>query len=190
MRTSASVITLAFLLAFPQTAKATPFSIGFQEVQPLEAFLNFYNGGFGSLGTGPGPNLGVTFTSQWVQVQPDVYGSPTGASAGISSTSTMSLAVPFSGPFSFYYDGGALTVNFFDGANGSGNFIGQWNLPSAGVFIPTGAALPAFQSAVFISPGANRIDALTFGALVIPEPGTFVLSLFSLGLLAALTRRN
>jgi len=36
--------------------------MNFDSLQDRELVNNFYNGGTGSLGSGPGPNFGVTFT--------------------------------------------------------------------------------------------------------------------------------
>src|SRR6185369_11913987 len=48
----------------------------FNDLQIGEEVLGYYDGGFGSLGTGPGPNLGVTFTADFVTVAQGVFGPP------------------------------------------------------------------------------------------------------------------
>jgi hypothetical protein len=42
---------------------AVPVTMTFEGLQNQEAINDFYNGGTGSLGSGPGPNYGVHFTS-------------------------------------------------------------------------------------------------------------------------------
>ena len=65
--------------------------------------------------------------------------------------------------------------------NGSGSLVGTLN-SSCVSFAPAGATLPLFESAVFESSG-DRIDSLTNGGYVVPEPGAFQLSLLGIGLL-------
>lgn len=38
------------------------------QLQIGEEVLGYFDGGFGSLGSGPGPNFGITFTSDFVTV--------------------------------------------------------------------------------------------------------------------------
>ena len=149
-------------------------------MQVGEDVLNYYNGGFGSLGTGPGPSFGVIFAPGWIAGPPDVYGSPGGKSAAISGTGIMNVPAGWSGAVSFYYFGAPLAVDFYDQQNGLGALVGTLNLPPEGSFFPAGAALPLFRSAVFLS-GGDNIDALTNGGFVVPEPGTVQLWLWREG---------
>ena len=57
---------LSILLMGAVAAIADP--LDFNNLQIGEEVLGYYDGGFGSLGTGPGPNLGITFTSDFVTV--------------------------------------------------------------------------------------------------------------------------
>jgi len=57
---------LSILLMGVVAAIADP--LDFNNLQIGEEVLGYYDGGFGSLGTGPGPNLGITFTSDFVTV--------------------------------------------------------------------------------------------------------------------------
>lgn len=43
-------------------ASASSFGLNFGGLNDGEEVLNYYNGGFGSQGSGPGPNFGITFT--------------------------------------------------------------------------------------------------------------------------------
>ncbi|MCI0540118.1 MAG: hypothetical protein L0Z50_33345 [Verrucomicrobiales bacterium] len=43
------------------TQSANAITLTFDELQNNESVLDYYNGGFGSSGTGPGPSYGITF---------------------------------------------------------------------------------------------------------------------------------
>jgi hypothetical protein len=182
MRASASALVLAGFLILPANTNAGPITtISFDDLQTGEDVLNYYNGGLGSLGSGPGPSLGVIFSPGWIVSPPDVYdGEPGGKSAYISGAATMDVPAGWSGPVSFYYFGGPLVVDFYSDQGGTGSLVQTLSLPGSDFFDPAGNAVPFFESAVFKSSG-DRIDALTNGALVIPEPSTF--QLFLLGIL-------
>jgi hypothetical protein len=181
MRASASALVLAGFLIFAALAKAGPITtISFDNLQTGEDVLNYYNGGFGSLGSGPGPSFGFIFSRGWIVSPPDVYGEPDGKSAYIYGTATMDLPAGWSGRFSFYYLGGPLEVDFYSDQGGTGSLVQTLSLPDSAFFYAAGDTFPFFESAVFKSSG-DRIDALTAGALVVPEPSAF--QLFLLGIL-------
>src|SRR3954469_7520598 len=48
-------------------------AFGFQQSSDRRTSAGYYNGGDGSSGTGPGPNLGITFTSDFVTVAQGVF---------------------------------------------------------------------------------------------------------------------
>jgi hypothetical protein len=75
-------------------------------------------------------------------------------------------------------------VDFFSQQNGLGTLVGRLNLAEEANFAPAGTFPPAFESAVFSSSNGDRIDALTEGALVIPEPHTAQLFLCVAGVLS------
>ena len=75
----------------------------FNALQPGEAVQGYYNGGFGSMGTGPGPNFGITFTNDFVTVADGVFGPPLRAEELTGGSGIMDVPAGFSGPFSFYY---------------------------------------------------------------------------------------
>lgn len=180
-RAFASVLVLAGFLILAANANAGPITtISFDDLQTAEDVLNYYNGGFGSLGSGPGPSLGVIFSPGWIVSPPNVYFGEPGKSAYISGAATMDLPAGWSGPVSFYYLGGPLVVDFYSGQGGTGSLVQALSLPGSDSFDPEGTTAPFFESAIFRSSG-DRIDALTNGASVIPEPSTF--QLFLLGIL-------
>jgi hypothetical protein len=81
-------------------AKADPgfFSLSFNELQFGEGVLEYYNGGFGGAGSGPGPAFGVSFTSGLTAVEGDVYGDPDGKAAELDAPEViMNVSDGFSG---------------------------------------------------------------------------------------------
>jgi hypothetical protein len=175
---------LSILLMGVVTASAN--QLDFNNLQIGEEVLGYYDGGFGSLGTGPGPSLGITFSSDFVTVAQGVFGPPFQGEELTGTSGTMDVAPGFSGPFSFYYtnSGPAGTVNLYSGLDGSGSLVGTIALPTSAIFTAKGGieALP-FESAIFTgTPSALVFDNVTFGALVIPEPSS--MSLLLIGLLA------
>jgi hypothetical protein len=176
----------AAVLNSPASLKAAVIS--FDELNSGEDVGAFYNGGFGSMGSGPGPSLGVTFGSGWIVSPPDAYGGA-GNSADVPAGGLIDIAGGWSGPVSFYYMGGPLVVDFHSLPGGGGSVVFSLNLPADASFQAAGDIVPLFQSIVFTTSGA-RIDQLTQGGLVIPEPGAAQLVLAGLLLLIAAARRS
>jgi len=77
------------LIAVPSAiADASPFFfLDFGGLQDGEEVLTYYDGGFGSLGSGPGPNFGITFSPTFLAISdippygPDIVGQAAGPSA-------------------------------------------------------------------------------------------------------------
>ena len=188
---SATVLCMFLFVLGASPVYAVPNGTGltFNGFLNDETILTYYMGGFGSLGSGPGPAFGITFT-------PGLVADPTrlvfGPSARITDTSaTMNLDSAFLGLVSFYFAGNG-TVSFFSGQNGSGTQLSSFglvsmSLPSTGTF---GASLLPFQSAVFTPAVGStlRLDIITFGAQVVPEPSTAMLLLTGLGLVSIFRR--
>jgi hypothetical protein len=157
-------------------------SLTFDGLQNGEQVLTYYAGGFGSLGSGPGPSFGVSFTTGLTASSTLIAFGP---SALVQSPVTMDLDNPWSQVMSFYFQGTG-SISLYSGTNASGALLESAPLVNAGSFgFPFGAAPGTFQSVVFspATSGSLRIDSITFGGLVIPEPPTGIL-LFS-GILVA-----
>ena len=188
---SATVLCMFLFVLGASPVYAVPIgaSLTFNGFLNDETILTYYMGGFGSLGSGPGPAFGITFT-------PGLVADPTrlvfGPSARITGTSaTMNLDSAFLGLVSFYFAGNG-TVSFFSGQNGSGTQLSSFglvsmSLPSTGTF---GASLLPFQSAVFTPAVGStlRLDSISFGIQVVPEPSTAMLLLTGLGLVSIFRR--
>jgi hypothetical protein len=185
MRSSVPTFLIAGILTLAASAKAGIITISFNELQTGEDVQSYYNGGSGSLGTGPGPSLGVVFDPGWIVSPPDVYdGYHDGKSAVISGEAIVNVLGGWVGAASFYYEGAGLDVEFWDGPDGTGNEVRTLNnLPPEVGFFPVGDNISFFRSVVLIPQGGtDRIDALTFAPfeVVSPEPGTVELSLLAI----------
>ena len=192
---SATVLCMFLFVLGASPVYAVPNGTGltFNGFLNDETILTYYMGGFGSLGSGPGPAFGITFT-------PGLVADPTrllfGPSARITGTSaTMNLDSAFLGLVSFYFAGNG-TVSFFSGQDGSGTQrssfgLGSGTQPSSFGFVGTfGATLLPFRSAVFTPAVGStlRLDSITFGFQVVPEPSTAMLLLTGLGLVSIFRR--
>jgi hypothetical protein len=187
MKTHASTFLIVAMLITTPGAEAAAIGASFNELQVGEDVLECYNGGFGNLGTGPGPHEGISFGPGWIAGPPDNYGEPGGKSGGISRVAIVNLHQGFAGPTGFYYIGAPLVVDFYDQENGLGTLVWEFDLPPAGGGQHfgglAGGTVPFFKSEVFRSTG-NRIDSLVFGAQPLPEPGTLELSLLGVAVLS------
>ena len=190
MKSATVLCMFLFVLgASPVYAVPNLASLTFDGFLNDETILTYYMGGFGSLGSGPGPAFGITFT-------PGLVADPTrlvfGPSARITGTSaTMNLDSAFPGRVSFYFTGNG-TVSFFSGQNGSGTQLSSFGLVSMSLPITNtfGATLLPFQSAVFTPAVGStlRLDSISFGVQVVPEPSTAMLLLTGLGLVSIFRR--
>ena len=185
---SATVLCMFLFVLGASPVYAVPNGTGltFNGFLNDETILTYYMGGFGSLGSGPGPAFGITFT-------PGLVADPTrllfGPSARITGTSaTMNLDSAFPGRVSFYFTGNG-TVSFFSGQNGSGTQLSSFGLTPS-LSNTFGATLLPFQSAVFTPAVGStlRLDSISFGVQVVPEPSTAMLLLTGLGLVSIFRR--
>jgi hypothetical protein len=177
-------------------ASADPIvSLNFNDLQIGEEVLGFYNGGLGSLDTGPGPDLGITFTSDFVTVPFGVFGPPELSEQLTSDSGTMNVAAGFSGGVSFYYatvSGVPGSVLLYSGLDGTGSLVASLALPEDGGFEANGLGVfPPFRSAVFNGNGL-MLDNITLapgGGLVIPEPSSISLLWIGLATFFIIARR-
>jgi len=108
-----------------------------------EQVLNYYNGGLGGLGSGPGPSDGITFGSGAVACSVNSCNTaliPGGAGAnallllsGTKPDAVMDVSAGFTTNLSFYYSepffpGGSVTV--WSGLNGTGTMLASLSLPN------------------------------------------------------------
>jgi hypothetical protein len=130
-----------FLLLLPSLSEAqTKGVVNFGSLKNLEFIEQFYNGGKGSLGSGPGPNFGLQFTANAQAIISASQGGSgnfinnpggepvmffqTGNTVTITATNGVNTAVWF------YYSAlqtGSATV--YSGPNGTGNILASVTLP-------------------------------------------------------------
>jgi hypothetical protein len=188
-------IVISFLSLLSLSVLSARADIDFNNLQVGEQVLGYYNGGFGSLGSGPGPMFGITFTSDFATVPQGVFGPPLRAEELTGSSGTMDLSAPVAGFLSFYYTNsdGSGSVSLYSGLDGGGALVDTIPLPQAATFTAAGHAEPLpFESVVFSGTAGDLIiDNISFSGLVVPEPSSISLLLVALlvaGLAAA--KRN
>lgn len=187
-----------FLLALsciPAT-KASVIVLTFEGLRDLERILQYYNGGFGDLGSGPGPNYGIVFGSSALAIiDEDAGGRGNFANEPSPNTTAFFLSGPgvvmnvpagFTNGFSFFYSAVDFpgTVTVWDGLNGTGNLLATLTLPPLGsgcggdprgdfnCWAPIGAAFSGIARSVNFSGSANAIgfDDITLGSRIPGNP--------------------
>jgi len=155
-----------------------------------ETVDNFYDGGFGGAGTGPGPSQGIVFSHNTITgcntssfcgntnadqspSQPNIIFFLSGDAA------TMNVAAGFDTGFSFFYSSINVPafVNVYDGLNGTGNILATINLavtPSGGgacagffcPFVPIGVTFDGIAHSVDFGGTENQVafDNITLGS--------------------------
>ena len=200
--------TTAFIVS-AQFALAAPITLTFEGLQNQEAVDNYYNGGLGGNGSGPGPNYGVTFGSDSLALISTADGGSGNFSGNPSGDRVlfflrgpgdfMNVAAGFSNGLSFYYAdqvGFTGSVSIYSGLNGTGTLLATLLLPSTPdpytVFVPIGVDFAGTAESAIFSGSANYIafDNITIGAdFPVPEP--LSLAAFGAGLIGlGLARRK
>jgi hypothetical protein len=204
----------ALALACAGAAHANVISLNFVGLQNLEPIDNYYNGGTGGFGSGPGPNYGITFGSSSLAII-SVDNGGTGNFNGAPSDTVafflsgpgdvMDVAGGFTTGFSFYYSAVVYpgSVSVFSGLDGTGTELATINLavtPSGGgicntsycPWFPTGVTFAGTAESVVFGGSANFIgfDAITLGSSTpgVPEPSTWAMMLLGVAGLGATLR--
>lgn len=146
MRIALGVVLVALVLSI--TASADPIVLTFQGLQNDEEVLNYYNGGTGSLGSGPGPSYGITFNPDALAIintDNGGTGNFEGAPGGdtvlyfLSGSAIMDVPAGFTTGFSLYYsavnEGG--TINVYSGLDDGGTLLTTLTLPATPEGYPT-----------------------------------------------------
>lgn len=202
--------TIAMLAALGSFSASAVTVLTFEGLQNLEPVANYYNGGFGGNGSGPGPAYGVTFSGATLAII-DADAGGTGNIGGEPSPSTamffldaqnavMNYAAGFDTGFSFYYTAinspGSVTV--WSGLNATGTLLATIQLPvtpsdggdpngAFSPFYPVGVTFAGTAQSIDFGGTANQIafDNITFGSetpVGVPDGGASALML-GLGLL-------
>jgi len=175
-------------------AQAGTVTLTFEGLQNNEQVLNYYNGGFGGNGSGPGPNYGITFgTDSLASISQAAGGSgnfdgapsmPTTLYFLSGSGDIMNVPAGFTTGFSLFYSSpfstGSATV--YSGLDGTGSVLQTLTLPStpngttngppcSGAFaycpwVPTGVAFrgTAYSVEFSVAPNSTAFDNVTLGS--------------------------
>jgi len=192
--------TLLFLavLAFAaaSSAMAGTTVMTFEGLGCTEPVMNYYDGGFGGFGSGPGPNYGVTWSSNSLALQEST--ATGGACSGnfINEPSPISVLFFLSGTgdvmdvpagittgFSFFYSGNSAigngSIDIYSGLDGTGTLLASFTAdtsltplcttgPNYCVWQPDGVAFNGTAESVVFGGAANFIgwDNITLGSSV------------------------
>jgi hypothetical protein len=161
--------------------------------------LNYYDGGQGSLGSGPGTNYGITFPSNVITCAGADTGGPCntaevpgGPGANLifflsGTADTMDVTGGFTTGFSFYYsaanDPGSVSV--WSGLDGTGTLLATLNLPltpndgNSGCdgtnfcpYVPIGVSFSGTAESVNFGGSENQVGFadITFGSVTAGGP--------------------
>ena len=185
--TIATFAALASLMLAP-AAHASAFMLTFEGLADLEPVGGYYDGGFGDQGSGPGPALGLVADSNLWAIKPVSAGGSgnftnppapgnTVAVLANGTRAVISAGHGVVGTFGFAYTASAaFTVSIFDGLNGAGNDLVDFNLPVTGfdTFGIVSADFAGYGKSIVISgeAGTFGIDTVTG---VVSEPAAFAL---------------
>ncbi len=201
-RTTA-VCRVALLTALASASLSAQITtLTFEGLGNLEPVLNFYNGGLGGSGSGPGVNYGVSFSPDALAIIDSDAPGGTGNFGGepspstvlffLASSAVMNYPTGFDTGFSFYYSSvfNPVSVSVYDGINKTGNLLATIPLavtssdggdPSGSFspFFPVGVSFSGTARSVDFGGAANQVgfDNITFGSAVptgvVPEPSTY-----------------
>ncbi len=193
---------MAALLALSLAARASAIVVlNFEGLGDLETVEEFYNGGTGGGGSGPGTDYGISFSDNALAlIDADAGGSGNFGGEPSPSTvlffldgpaATMNVAAGFDTGFSFFYSSVLFTgfVDVYDGLDGTGNLLASIPLPTTpsdggdptgfySPFVPVGVLFAGTARSVDFGGTINQIgfDNITFGTdnPVVPEPASVV----------------
>ena len=186
---SKQLIVAALFAASSTVGMAATTVLTFEGLQNQEAVMNYYNGGLGGNGSGPGPNYGVVFSSNALAIIDSDAGG-TGNFGGEPSPSTilfflsggaatLNYAAGFDTGFSFYYSAVNQPgfINVYDDVDAGGNLLATLQLPvtpsdggdptgAFSPFFPIGVGFQGIAKSVDFGGTANQIgfDNITFGS--------------------------
>jgi len=180
MRKAAGVwaVVMGLVVAgFAAKASADVVVLTFEGLGDFEPVLEFYNGGLGGFGSGPGPDFDISFSSNSLAlIDADAGGSGNFGHEPSPSTilfflsggaSTMNVPGGFDTGFSFFYSAINVpgVVNVWDGLDGTGTLLASLDLPvtPSDGGDPTGAFSPFFPIGVAFDGIAKSVD---FGGTV------------------------
>lgn len=138
-------VALAIILLSVSAASrlnAAPFTLTFEGLSDREVISNYYNGGLGANGSGPGPNYGVTFgvdSEAFIQSNHGGTGNFGGAPSGFTAETffggfaqILNTPAGFTTGLSLYYTVPVQSgqVGIFSGLDGTGTLLATLPLPT------------------------------------------------------------
>jgi len=210
-----AVLFVAGLGLLAGEAEASPILLDFEGLLNGEPILNFYDGGLGGFGSGPGPDYNVQFGPQsLVSTDSDAGGggnianepSPDNVAFFLQGPGVIMNMLPgFMHGLSFHYAaafyGGSVSV--WSGLDGTGTLLASLNLAVTGTSCggdPTGQFNCWQQIGVNFAGVARSVnfsgatDQIAFDNVRLetptPEPGTFALLGVGVGILFWARRRR
>jgi hypothetical protein len=201
-----TALTMGTAMGLATAAHATSETMTFEGLQDQELVQNYYDGGFGSKGSGPGPNFGVTFTHDSLALISTAAGgsgnftnAPSGHTVAFFLSGpgdTMNVAGGFTTGFSFFYaDQAGFTgsVTVFSGLDGMGTELASLSLPSTpnpyNVWVPIGVSFSGTAESAVFGGDANFIgfDNITIGSATpgTPEASTWAMMMLGFAGLGA-----
>ncbi len=174
MKSTKTLLAVAALLT-ATGASATVLTMTFEGLGDFEYARNFYNGGIGGNGNGPGTNYGVTFPGGTITylnayLNQGVLGArfggeptPNTALSFQQGSAWMNVASGFTDNLSFYYanPNGNSTISIYTEINGGGQRIDTLFLPQTAYTGPDGHIFPMSFVSLGLSGMAKSIDFLS-----------------------------
>ncbi|HUC11757.1 MAG TPA: PEP-CTERM sorting domain-containing protein [Stellaceae bacterium] len=137
----AGIIAATIAIGTVSVAEAAVIDLTFEGLQNLEPIDNFYNGGLGGNGSGPGPNFGIIFSANSLALIEDsaggtgnIQGEPSPVTAAFflsGGADTMDVPAGFTTGFSFFYSAinNPGVINVWSGLDGTGSLLATLALP-------------------------------------------------------------
>ncbi len=215
-RQRSTTCLLAALLALCADRAFASTVLTFEGLQNFEGVANYYNGGMGSLGSGPGPEYGVTFSTYALAYIPGLQNGPvtpypgdpspptvlllfnqaSPIGAGYPTSFTMDVQAGFSSAL-YFYDlniGTAGTVKIYSGTDGTGSLLASQSLPTTPAAFggPTDVTFSGTAYSAVFSGGNDQlaIDNITLAPAAAPEPSSVVVLALGVGGVASISRRR
>ena len=138
------MFTALFALALPAALHAQVWVLDFEGLRDFESISNYYNGGLGGYGSGPGMNWGITFApSALALIDGDDGGTgnfennPSGKTVAFFQSGgalTMNVASGFDSGFSFFYSAVSFPgeVRVWSGLDATGTLLATIFLAATG----------------------------------------------------------